>query len=363
MLGRVPSHSTATLFCRTALGDPHKANQDAYAVSTGFAGRDSDAFFSVFDGHGEAGDKCAELVRKKLPKHLAEAVVAARAALPPGAAGAEADLSEDACHEVVCRVHREVNAKLHAKKDIDDRMSGTTAVALYLHGAERRITVSNVGDSRAVVGRAAGADGGGGLKAVALTWDQTPYRLDERVRLRKAGSRILTLDQLEGLAPIDPNEKSRDEERLQSSRALGADKAEDLRLGEEIDEKGDPPRVFDSKENWPGCAFSRSLGDSVGQGLGVIPDPEVTSRALTPEDRLLVLASDGVFEFLTNQAVVDMCVAHADPLEACQAIVKESYGLWLEKEKRADDITIICIYLDGIDESEDSVAQIPSVED
>ena len=95
----------------------------------------------------------------------------------------------------------------------------------------------------------------------------------------------------------------------------------------------------------------------------MIPDPEVTSRALTSEDRLFVLASDGVFEFLTNQAVVDMCVAHADPLEACQAIVKESYGLWLEKEKRADDITIICIYLDGIDESEGSDAQSPSVED
>lgn len=57
----------------------------------------------------------------------------------------------------------------------------------------------------------------------------------------------------------------------------------------------------------------------------------------------MVIASDGVFEFLTSQAVVDMVAQYEDPLEACQKVVAESYRLWLTYELRTDDITIICV--------------------
>lgn len=62
-------------------------------------------------------------------------------------------------------------------------------------------------------------------------------------------------------------------------------------------------------------------------------------------DRFLVIASDGVFEFLTNQSVADMVAKYPDPLEACKKVVQESYDLWLQYEVRTDDITIICIYI------------------
>ena len=48
------------------------------------------------------------------------------------------------------------------------------------------------------------------------------------------------------------------------------------------------------------------------------------------DDKMFVIASDGVFEFLTNQSVVDMCCKFTDPLEACRAVVAESYELWLQ---------------------------------
>ena len=44
------------------------------------------------------------------------------------------------------------------------------------------------------------------LKAYALSQDQAPYRLDERVRICKTGARILFLDQIEGLEPIHDND-------------------------------------------------------------------------------------------------------------------------------------------------------------
>ena len=47
--------------------------------------------------------------------------------------------------------------------------------------------VANTGDSRAVLGRSIE----GGIEAVELSRDQTPFRDDERARLLESGARIL----------------------------------------------------------------------------------------------------------------------------------------------------------------------------
>jgi len=183
------------------------------------------------------------------------------------------------------------------------------------------------------------------LRARPLSRDQTPYRRDERKRIRATGARILSLDQIEGLEPV--NEEDDDD--------MGNDGEGDLILGEEIDEGGDPPRVWSPHGEYPGTAFTRSLGDAIAEELGVFAEPEMITRELTPQDRIIVLASDGVFEFLTNQSVIDICAKFSDPLEACRAVVAESYELWLQYELRTDDITMICIFVDGVADAEDGV--------
>lgn len=45
---------------------------------------------------------------------------------------------------------------------------------------------------------------------------------------------------------------------------------------------------------------------AVAQEVGVIGEPEVETIALKEEHAFFVIASDGVWEFLTSQAVVDM---------------------------------------------------------
>ena len=45
---------------------------------------------------------------------------------------------------------------------------------------------------------------------------------------------------------------------------------------------------------------------AVAEDIGVCAEPEVEVRQLTAENPFLVVASDGVFEFLTNQEVVNM---------------------------------------------------------
>lgn len=74
--------------------------------------------------------------------------------------------------------------------------------------------------------------------------------------------------------------------------------------------------------------------------------PRSLHREIQAQDKYIIIASDGVFEFLTNQMVADMVSRFTDPLEACKAIVNASYNMWLQYEVRTDDITVICLYLD-----------------
>ena len=49
-----------------------------------------------------------------------------------------------------------------------------------------------------------------------------------------------------------------------------------------------------------------STGDAVAEEIGVFAEPEVLVWPLSRNDKFAVVASDGVFEFLTSQNVVDI---------------------------------------------------------
>ena len=51
--------------------------------------------------------------------------------------------------------------------------------------------------------------------------------------------------------------------------------------------------------------MSRSLGDFVAHDYGVSEEPDVLSYTIDKDDKFIILASDGIWEFLTNQQVVD----------------------------------------------------------
>ena len=57
--------------------------------------------------------------------------------------------------------------------------------------------------------------------------------------------------------------------------------------------------------------------------MGVCADPEILHWHLRPEDKFAVVASDGVFEFITSQNVVDMLAKFEDPIEAAKHVVAE----------------------------------------
>lgn len=274
---------------------PFKANQDAVMVREGFGHDDGKHVFAVFDGHGETGAECALFCKSKLP----EAMMVQGSLL--------FEDPEKALHQALLRV----NDELH-KSFFDDSLSGTTACVVWLDG--ETMVVSNVGDSRAVLARRQD----GGLVAEDLSVDQTPFRDDEVERVKACGARVLTLDQMEGRK--DPRVKC-------------------WTVESECD--GDPPRVWVKDGYYPGTAFTRSLGDSVAEKIGVMAEAEHVVRRVSKDDVYVILATDGVWEFVPSQTAVDMVATHGDDIySAAQDLAAESYRLWLENERRTDDITV-----------------------
>ena len=70
----------------------------------------------------------------------------------------------------------------------------------------------------------------------------------------------------------------------------------DVKLGEEIDDDGDPPRIWSPDGDYPGTAFTRSIGDRIANELGVFAEPEIHRHEIGDADRVLLIASDGIFE-------------------------------------------------------------------
>lgn len=237
-----------------------KANQDSFCAHTLFGENPNDHFFGVFDGHGEFGSQCSQFAKKQLCENMLR----------------NPQFRNDAIH-AYHDAFLTTNAELHHLTGVDDTMSGTTAITVLVRG--RMLYVANVGDSRAVIAERRG----GNLVAVDLSTDQTPFRKDECERVKECGARILTLDQLEGLK--DPTIEC---------------------WGGEDDDDGDPPRLWVQDGMFPGTAFTRSIGDAAAEDIGVFAVPEILAMELTSNHRFFVIASDGVFEFLNSQAVVDM---------------------------------------------------------
>ena len=95
--------------------------------------------------------------------------------------------------------------------------------------------------------------------------------------------------------------------------------------------------------------MSRSFGDNVSKTVGVSSEPEIIKVKLDKRDRFLLIASDGVWEFISNQEVLQLIVPYYKEgklEEACEALGKLAYERWTAEDSSVvDDITFILIFL------------------
>jgi serine/threonine protein phosphatase PrpC len=109
------------------------------------------------------------------------------------------------------------------------------------------------------------------IEATALNRDHKPELKDEAERILKRGGRIDSFrDYYNNGEPIGPQ------------------------------------RVWLMNEEIPGLAMSRSMGDKVAHSVGVTAEPDTLEFTLTLNDKFLVIASDGVWEFLSNDDVANI---------------------------------------------------------
>jgi serine/threonine protein phosphatase PrpC len=99
-----------------------------------------------------------------------------------------------------------------------------------------------------------------------------------------------------------------------------------------------------------GLAMSRSFGDNISKPVGVTHIPEIINLKIDKRDRFVLIASDGVWEFITNQEVLQLLVPfYRDNKleEACDALMKLAYERWTVEDKSiVDDITLILIFFE-----------------
>ena len=86
---------------------------------------------------------------------------------------------------------------------------------------------------------------------------------------------------------------------------------------------------------------------------------EILELDLGKDDKFIVLASDGVWEFITNEeiaAIVKPFFENKNAEKAAEAVVRESYLRWKKEEEGiVDDITCIIVFLDvKLDQQEPS---------
>jgi len=302
---------------------PGYENQDAYTIEESGEG----VLTGVFDGHGEYGDDCAGYVREHIGGTFSDVC------------GAQEGSSVD-WGSALSETFRRLNKKMHEDKDFDDELSGTTAVVAYY--GEGAIWLANVGDSRAVLGMVKDDV----LSSRELFHDQTPFRKDERQRVRAAGAEVMSFGQrMKKESEPDDTYWEKRADAMEEDAQAGAYKL-----------VGGEPRVWAPGEEKPGCAFTRSLGDAYGERFGVIAEPELLRYEPSEGDRFVYMCSDGVHDFLDNQTVCDLIAqsgaldpdaAPDAPLAACRAVVSEAYRLWLTHDIRSDDITITLVLFDA----------------
>ncbi|XP_039062683.1 probable protein phosphatase 2C 33 isoform X2 [Hibiscus syriacus] len=288
-------------------------------------------FCGVFDGHGPYGHLVAKRVRDRLPLKLSahwDVNISSEDAFGLNAAGstnsedmdllsvdegsrASEDLKETDKHPdlfetlKVCflKAYKAMDRELRMHPSIDCFCSGTTAVTLVKQGPY--LVIGNVGDSRAGLGT---RDKDDSLTAVQLTVDLKPNLPAEAERIRRCKGRVFAL----------------------------ADEPE-------------VTRVWLPNNDSPGLAMARAFGDFCLKDFGLISMPEVSYRHLSEKDEFVVLATDGIWDVLSNKEVVDIISSAPARSSAARALVEVAVRAWRYKypTSKVDDCAVVCLFLDS----------------
>ena len=273
-----------------------KVNQDSFLVLQNEYNLKDFNIFSVMDGHGVNGHLVSRFVTKYFTSFFKNNKKMNSSNDDENAVYYRLKKND---YDILKRAFRHAERDIGKNSDIDANFSGTTCVMVFQVG--EKIICANVGDSRAIIVK--------GNKVIPLSIDQKPDDPEESKRIIENGGEISQL--------------------------------------EEDGEKSGPFRVWKKGEVYPGIAMSRSIGDLIASTLGVIPEPKFLEEKIDKDTKFIVVASDGVWEFLDNDTVKDIVMPYYeknDPNGACKELIKKSTEWWNKEDIVVDDITVIVVF-------------------
>lgn len=186
-------------------------------------------------------------------------------------------LDDDIVNQSVQKV-MQANNKIAAAELLAPALSGSCALLSFYDSRSKLLRVACTGDSRAVLGRRSAS---GNWTATPLSADQTGSNPDEAARLRK-------------LHPGEPDvvRNGRVLGNLEPTRAFGD---ASYKWTREISEK--------LRQRF----FARSPSSSLKTPPYVTAEPVITTTKIEPEKGdFVVMATDGLWEMLTNEEVVGL---------------------------------------------------------
>ncbi len=297
-------------------GDDKKVNQDNFFIFKNFVKGLDNIFMGVCDGHGYYGHEVSGYIKENLPMNLNHMIKKQKL-----------NVLKDDLAPIIKKAFISENKSLIRNKQIDSALSGSTCISVIY--TPEKLIIANVGDSRAVLGK---------LIEKNIDKEKLEYYFhkENKKKINKWIAKDLSRDH-------KPTIHEEAERIIKNGGRIRPMKDED---GEFVG----PLRVYMKNKDLPGLAMTRSFGDIFGASAGIIAEPEVSEYYFKEEDKFLILASDGLFEFMSSQEVVDIVKNYYhknDIVGCCEYLYKESTRLWLEEEDDViDDITIILVFFE-----------------
>jgi len=287
--------------CQKGFSGPgvKKINQDNFFIYNNFLNNPDYLYLGVCDGHGTYGHNVSGYLVYNLPLTLNDILIKENIEI----------INKGNINKIKAILEKtflEIDKDIMLDTRIDSLFSGSTCVSLIY--TPSKLICANLGDSRCVLGKYDGKN----WSSKNISYDHKPSNPIENERIIQNGGRI---------------ESYKDEE----GNFVG------------------PKRVWLKNEDVPGLAMSRSFGDGVAHSVGVIAEPEIIEYSLLHEDKFIILASDGIWEFITS----DECVSFVkdfyikkDINGALNFLYKEASKRWIIEEEVIDDITLILIFFE-----------------
>lgn len=294
----------------------------------------------VFDGHGPEGELvatfCKRFVYDFWKRH-------------------EVTSAEDPSEFLIVMMQECDKQMKKPGSGVDCSGSGCTAVVVLFY--EGVMYFASVGDSRAVLATTNPPE--------VLTAHQPPRREDKVILEQIKVSRSLNSEPSFHAVQMTIDQKPEDPVELERILQCGGVV---MRLEDEMGRKVGPYRVWKVENGYPGIAMSRSLGDTLAHEIGVSNTPLTSMRRIEEnKDSFIVIASDGVWDTMENQEVVDFIEAYRlrsvknvemasyiDPVEPdnvtiAHLVCEEARARWLaiveSEDVRIDDVSCTVIEL------------------